>query len=496
MESELNIIAERQHPDIQRKLSMWRLINVSYIGGEEYLKSNNLFQYQRENTRSYAARRKRTVYYNYTQPIADMLSGFLFTQPPSRDYNGADYLIEKASKTSSLNAFMQKVSVQSHLYTCGVLVDSPRYNQDEYPTLQARKESGLNPYCILYRPWEIRDFDVDENNNLNWVILDNTRYDSTSPYDKREVKRIFTLWERDTVTEFNIGEADQKSSSVKTKVTILNKYEHGLGKVPFKFVNWRDVDENNIAESPFEDVALISRAIFNVYSWVDESLAAGTFRTLFFPIQKKDDIPEGIQKEGFGHLPVFPFPGGVGQPFFGGVDISNIDYYVQAIGEHLKHILNKFGMNPESDKLYVQSGRAKSVEFEKCEAILRHGAENMAKLEQSIFEFAGLWEQQEITGTSVYTQEYQQEDVGKETERLTAILALPYQRLKKEVAKLIVRKNLATNLDAQVLEEINEEIDSTEVPVNMSMGNNEPGARNNTGQPDTTAQADKQEKIQ
>ncbi|MCF1577746.1 hypothetical protein, partial [Escherichia coli] len=67
---------------------------------------------------------------------------------------------------------------------------------------------------------------------------------------------------------------------------------HGVGYVPFHFVNWRDIEDDQISDSPMEDIAILSQQIYNVLSLLDEQLHTGTFSTLFFPVNKIGDIPE------------------------------------------------------------------------------------------------------------------------------------------------------------------------------------------------------------
>lgn len=502
MENKLDIIANRQHPTIRDKNESFRLINVSYTGGQAYLDSSNLYQYVRENSKSYALRRRRAVYYNQVQPIADMMSGFIFADEVIREVpKNLDYMIERASKLKSMNSFMQKVSIQSNLYTCGVLVDSPKFEEGLFKNLAERRAAGVNPYCVFYYPWQIRDYDYDEDYKLNWILLDNSKSTAKSPLSAREEEKIFTLWTRETVSNFAI-----KIEAGKTDVTLLGEAAHTLGEIPFIFCNWRDIDDDFICETPFEDVSLLSRSIFNIYSWVDEQLAQGTFKTLFVPIEKTDDVPPDIKKSGFGHLSVFPFRGGLGQsPFFGGVDINNIQFYLDVIEKHSANILSKFGLNPDSDKDYVQSGRAKSVEFQKCEALLMSGSESMEQIEKAIFRFAGLWEgMKDVETKIIYTKEFMTDDINAETERLLSLLQLPYEKLKKEVSKLLIRKNLyMSNFDQKVLKEIFDEIDTQKAPEKIipdvnSMVKNELQARNTgkdntlpdniTGKPDNKGQ--------
>lgn len=452
-----NIIMSRIHPAISDKLPIWNLIADSYVGGDKYLRRNHLFRYVRETELEYRARLKRSVYFNHVQPLADILSGMLFNEPVLRDVQGFEYLLDRAHKNKSLDAFMMNVSIYSLLYTCGILVDAPDDAQ-EYATLADRQAAGKNPYCVFYHPFQICDFAFDDEGCLEWILLDNSYTDSCDPYS--DAKKISTrrLWTEEFYQDF-YANGDDKNREYSCDEPVM----HGLGKVPFIFVNWKDVNDDYIADSPFEDIALLDRHIYNLLSYLDEMLASGTFKTLFFPLSPGEGVPEDLKKNGIGNLTVTPYDGSLSnKPFFDGPNLTEINPFIQAMQIYEKQILSKVGLDKDTEKSFAQSGIAKSLEYKKAESLLKLGAIQMENTEKEIFRLCALWEGKQFTGDITYSKTFSSDDIDAASKRLLAMFSeMPYQTVKNASAKELVNK-LLPDLTEPEKQQIIAEIDGTD----------------------------------
>lgn len=459
-EASNQLILSRIHPAIVDKLSIWNLIYDSYVGGERYIRKSHLFRYVREPETEYKARLLRSVYFNHVQPIADTLAGLLYSKPVQRQIKGFEYMLEKAHKHKGLDAFMMQVATYSMLYTCGVLVDSPE-NSEEYATLADRQSAEVNPYCCFYHPNKISDFYVDDEGCLKWIILDNSYIDSCDPFQEAKKVQSKRLWTEEFYQDF---EGSGTATSVSEPVF------HGLGKVPFIFVNWKDVNEDMIADSPFEDIALISRYIYNLLSYMDEMLASGTFKSLFYPVDGGDGIPADL-KNGIGNLVVVPYNGALSQkPFFDGHTLGDADTFIKVFDFYTKQILSKVGLDKDTEKAFAQSGIAKSLEYKKAESLLVLGAAQMEEVEKQIFELAALWEGKEFTGNIVYDKSFYSDDIDSAATRLMNIYnELPYQSVKNTAAKKLVNKVLADATPEEKIAMLSE-IDGTDSSL-MSLQN-------------------------
>jgi len=441
LKNPLEIIATRIHPRISEKKEIWSLISDSYVGGLKYIKGKHLFKYPKEGDSEHSDRSKRSVFFNHIQPICDTLAGFIFSNEPAREIpTEINYILEKASKQKDFNSYMQTVAIHSIQYTCGTLVESPA-EASQYKTKADRMNAGINPYLTLYFPWQIRDFSVDDSGELNWVILDNCHWVNSDPTVESVEKKSWGLWERNSYKEI----IETKSTEGKKTYAVEKFVEHNLGKVPFVFHNFRDLNDDIIAESPVEDMAILDRAIYNFLSCLDEMIHSGTFKMLFVPIMKEGDLPADLIKSGVGNMSVFTYNGAVsGAPKFDGAGLENVEPFIKAIDMYLKEIFSKVGLDKDQDKAYVQSGVAKLIEFQRCEAFLRIGAKQLEQSEKYIFEILCLWEQKSSPKIDVdYQTNFNQEEVGNVLTRLYEAMALPIKAVSDMAMKEIAKKTFS-----------------------------------------------------
>ena len=154
------------------------------------------------------------------------------------------------------------------------------------------------------------------------------------------------------------------------------------------FGNCRDVDDDYICDSPFEDVAIKSRKIFNIASWCDETLAGSSFQVLFFPYETQTDVEQittlfDPAQGGIADLPVIPFKSTTQRPGFDGPRLDHIDKYITMMNFYTEEILAKFGFKRESKGSW-ESGVAKSIDFEKTESFLRTISLQLQDVERKI----------------------------------------------------------------------------------------------------------------
>jgi hypothetical protein len=465
-----NIIRTRRNPLLIEKEEVWKLINYSYIGGEQYRNNDYLHKYPKESEDSYKERKKRAIYFNQIAPLINILVGFIYrTKPKRSNIESVSYIIEKATKTKSLDEFMELVAKYSALFTIGILVDSPKFDSEQIKTEKQRKEENLNPYCVMYKPFQIRDFALDENKELLWLLLDNTYYDNTDPFDVGKNKTVYRLWTRETYQDFFIEEmvSSSTTSSGTTIGTVIPSEEisHGLGVIPFRFVNrfvnWRDDDEDFIQETIFEDAALISQSIYNNVSYMDEMIASGSFKVLMYPTPD-GEIPDSMIQKGIGSLSVIPYQGDYNSPEFKGATLSDVQPFLVAIEFYLAELLKQVGFDTDETKEYVKSGVAKKIDFEKVETILQDGSLALEELENWIFQTAAKWENKTTNAKSEYNKEYSNDDIEAKLSSYYELLTFPFKKLKKVVTELIVKNTISGEVDQKELEEVYKEIRTEE----------------------------------
>lgn len=454
-----SILISRRHPKISEKEEIWKLIYDSYLGGQAYKEGNYLFKHPKESTRSYEERSKRATYLNQISPIVNLLSGFLFYPPPiRRNTDLVSYLFQQRGAILPMDMFIKNVAAHSLLFTCAVLVDSPEFNEEEVQTERQRRDYGLYPYCTMYLPFYIRDFNIDQYGELNWILLDDSYTDNTDPFVEAESITRYTLWTKTYVQRFIID------SSNKEGVVAEEPRYHNIGKVPCRLVNWQDIDRDNIAESVMEDPALLSRSIYNTKSLLDEMMYIGTLRVLFYP-SRDGELPAELQIGGIGSLSAIPFDGSVGQPFFDNARLDNVESYIKVIEMDIAEILRKIGMDTDQAKEFVQSGKAKKLDLLKIKTLLLNGAMSMQSLEKWICEMALAWEKKNLPfGLEiVYNTDYEEADIENKLNSLSRFLFWPFEKIRKAAYKVILQKGMGEELGQYEMEELLKEIEQGEL---------------------------------
>lgn len=449
MPSQYDIIRTRRSEKIKAKLDIYKLLDDSYRGGFAYKNGGHLKKYPREWTEIYKTRQDRAIYFNYIQPIADILSGFLFKNDISRTLPpDLEYLAENVSKDKGVDSFMHGIAITSLLYTVGILVDSPSFDPNQYLSEAARRDANLNPYCCVYYPYQIRDFATDEDGKLLWVLLDDSRCEKEDPFREEKKRTIYRLWTAAMSQDFEIIVSKDKAGGF--DVIPGEPRAHSVGYVPFHFVNWRDIEDDQVSDSPMEDIAILSQQIYNVLSLLDEQLHTGTFSTLFFPVNKIGDIPEQYTKAGIYDIPLVEAPAGM--PEYKKPGLDTIEPFMSAVKFYIYEIFRKIGMDVDRDKSYVQSGAAMGKEFEKTEALLRYGAEAMSEAEEFIFRTMARWLKKNADDSIEieYKKNFQSDDLDLRLKRLYDVFNLGLRPLKELALKEIIQAVLP-KADAETL---------------------------------------------
>lgn len=455
-------IVTRRDKNLFSKEDTFKLISDCYSGGQKFRDGGHLFQYTREPSVIYKERQKRAIYINFVQPLTDMLVGFLYKQDPSREIKGdqLEDFITMGWKNKSFEAGMRFLCTHSLLFTCGVLIDSPSFDDKIIKNEADRKSAGLFPYMTIYYPWQIRDYGLDDKGNTDWIILDDSYEDKEDPFEKSIKKECYTLWTKTYFQRFEIKVTDKGESTVEGSEEI----SHPCKEVPFVFSNWKDVEDDYISESVFEDIAFNSRNIYNYWSYIDEMLASSAFKTLFFPCKNvNEDIPKDIQKKGFADLAVVPFRGDIGTPFFAGPSVESIPAYLETIMNLSKEVFKKVGLDKDEDKGGTQSGEAKRREFNKAVSLLSLGATNMETVEKKCLQLVGAWNKNYTNTIKVtYSKDFDEADITDKLERLRSALEIPVFNLQKAIYKIIMTTTLKEDLSPKELAMFAKEIDALE----------------------------------
>jgi hypothetical protein len=450
----------RRHPTLAEKDNIYNLILESYRGGESYKNSKNLFQYYRETEKEYRFRLSRSVLINHLQPCADTLSGLLFIKKPERNNidKNLEYLITNCGYGTSLDSFMMNLSIFSNLFTCGILIDMPVFDETKIKTKADFNQLNINPFVTMYLPTKIRDFDFDSNGILNWVLLDNSCYESSNPFAERTKKKIYRLWTREFYQDFIMNDEEKTLAS--------DQVFHGLGEVPFIFVNWKNSGKDRLEETAFEDVALLNREIYNLTSEFTSAFTSSCIRALFYPVMEGDN-PDDLIKKGFSSMTLVTYNGNSGKrpEFDSPSNTDSILVYDKLYQTNRDAILNKFGLDRETEKAFATSGISKNLSYQVTKSYLSLGAENLEMAEKEIFRFSSLWLGSQFTGDIKYNVDFTETDINSSINLLlSAFDSVPFVSMKKEIARRLTGA-LIPDTEQKTVNEIYQEIENYEEPV-------------------------------
>ncbi len=452
--SEYEIIFTQRHPVLESKDSakdsIWKLIYNSYIGGKEYKDAEYLIKYPKESLKNFEQRQKRAVYFNQLSPIVDMLSGMLFLNEPKREIpKELEFFRNTTSPNKKINEFMRIYAAHTLMFTCAVLIDMPNFDPEKVKTKKDVIDQNILPYAVIYLPFRIRDFYIGEDGDLDWIVLDNSYYEHQDPLQEGVEVKLYRLWTRNTYRDFKIVEG---------VATALDEVNHGLGRVPVRLDSWRDDNSDFVGETIFEDIAMISKLIYNSMSYMDEMLASGTFKMLSYPT-KDGALPEQITAGGLGPLSAIPYDmASTNKPEFIGATLGDIDSFVKAMQFYMTEILKKVGLSTDETKEFVKSGVAKKIDFQKMRALLVSGAQAMGRAEEWMFETASLWIKRKDKVSSKYTSDYSSEELYSEVQMLNEMMVYPVSILRQNILQVLVKKLLSNNLSSETIEEINKAI--------------------------------------
>jgi hypothetical protein len=215
---------------------------------------------------------------------------------------------------------------------------------------------------------------------------------------------------------------------------------------------------------------------------MDETLFSGTFKVLFYGCDKpkdlKDEIPNAI-----GNLSVIGYPKDANMPDFRGPGVESIDAFLNSIKFFIQQMFSNVGMDKDMEKLYPQSGKAKDIEFEKCEALLRSTANQLEEMEEFIYETCALWMGEPIEIKIEYQKKFSYEDIDTALTRLYQAMTLPLEAIKKEALKQIVGKTFQ-GMDSKqykdLLKQVTSEMEKTTPVDTTNLANQESQNRKQT----------------
>lgn len=227
-----------------------------------------LVPYPRESKEKFAARAAVAVYENHLRSASERFVGYISSQPPRRD--GADGLLTAKfvddadwcgnSLDVFLNSFMVDAKARGSML---LLMDMPETLPE---SILQQAESRRLPYVTALRPEQLLRYELDPSGRfLSVAITDTYMVDG----QEIEVEREWNA----TGWRIMAGNKEVKKGTHPFKrCPVIAFTEHG--KFP--------------CVGNFQQIAELSRRIYNAHSELDEILRAQTFSLLTYQVSEKD----------------------------------------------------------------------------------------------------------------------------------------------------------------------------------------------------------------
>lgn len=398
---------ERRHPQYEAYAAHWSFLRDSYVGGPEFIGSH-LFRFWREKDPKWKNRLQRAYRYNFARKVTDIITGYLWEQPPSRNI---DKLPEKLKafwhdadrEGNSIDAVMaQQVSPWVCVYgRPWIVVDKPR---EVGATREDAKRDRLHPYLTVVAPTDVLDARF-ANGELEWILLRETvRDDLNAKLSRGGIGEQFRLW---TKTNWEVWKLLDRG---KTKEAVFVAGDaHELGVVPVVPMDFKAAISRFVSPSLIWEVAYLDRSIFNHLSLLDEELYNATFSQLAIPWQAilagqgmpegngQVDAAAGARKHvaEIGTEEVFVYDGKAGTaPAYVAPDPAPAQTLENRVEREINEIFRHLSLAGEmaQEASTPTSGISKEHEFRKLNKMLATLGDNHESAERSILRIAARWE--------------------------------------------------------------------------------------------------------
>ncbi len=224
---------------------LWSL----YVGGEEFEKRYWKFlpKYHREPSSTYEGRKKHAEYRNYLGSVIKYFSDALFTSKPSAEaLSGGKPVVElddywaelKEDCTGSgldLDGFFKQRMIEAMVKgKSWVAVCQPNDGLGKAKSLLEHESRKLGDCYLRELEYDsVYDWELDDKNNLEWVICHDIKVVRKSISTKRDwVIETWTEYTKDNINTYRIEYQQSRPPDPKTIVPLVSPDEHSFGVVP------------------------------------------------------------------------------------------------------------------------------------------------------------------------------------------------------------------------------------------------------------------------
>lgn len=457
------------HPDYDAQQPKWRKYLDLYMSNDVY---RFIARHFRENKTTWLKRVERGYYINYVASVVDLFTSYIYSAPIDRKILPAaltDFFNEfYADATLGGDDYMTFLSwictftmVEGHV---GVLVDMPGPQEEPPATEAERRERKIRPFLRLIHATQIKDWELDDHGNFNWVKLEirkPQKRDWTEPVDP--TLRHFVVWTKDSWTEYELKQEEvllSEDFAIKVEVaTLTGSGEHDLGEVPLVISKMqKDPVHPWFGVSFVRDIADINVGILNMTSLGDEEVFERCLNVLTM-----QQGPQGDAAIELSHGNVLWYPPDGDRPAYltpGPTPLQLIGKWIEMLISEIQRLAKLKGPTGMDDVRKATSGIAYAFEFNETNQTLTKKSHSLQHVEMEIHRLAVKWMDKlpNFKGSVEYPTEFGVGDVLTEFQAMSLARSnFTSETAIKEFETKLVRKIFAT-ASTQLRQEMIEEI--------------------------------------
>lgn len=406
-----------------------------------------LVPHPRETLKKYAARCAVAVYENHLRSACERFVGYLAKRPPLRsgvDGPLAQRFLEDADwRGNSLDIFWQSFAIQAKARGSMLLLVDMQREQDAASLADQVTRRAL-PYLVPIAPERVTGYELNDQGLFDWV----------------EISALHKVGNRyETVTR----RWDARTWSVRIGNQVVDEGEHGFGQCPVLIFS-------ESGEFPFvggfEQVAQLSRRLYNARSELQELIRGQTFSVLVYQVRPEDvanfNGSQVVAELGVNNMLIHSGDA----PSFIAPDVGQAKTIMDEIAQ-IEAAIRRIGMVVEEpDRAAAESGVALAIRFEALNSSLSAFARRMEDLERRVWSLFARVTGQRDRASIAWSKDFSLADVQRELDVLAAMQSTGFPDLVlREKRKAIVAADFPT-LDDNAKGELVAAIDesASEVP--------------------------------
>lgn len=376
---------KKRHPSYTKYKSDWNKMWLAYHGGSAFTDAF-LLQYEKEPTKFFKERKRRSAYENILADCIDRRSDIIFSRNIKRDPKAGNKvniwkeINENIDQDGTARGdFIQRVCFPlSQIFGwVPVLVDKP---EGAAYTGQGQQDQKLWPYAVPILPLNFLNWRMGDDGQLEWALL---RFDTRrlgEPMAEEKQVREYRLIDRVKTEVWEERRESDGQGETTVDYVRLRTAPHNLGSVPVVVL----YDKQMLGQKFIGAPSLLSSTdlsilMFNMMNWSGEVAYKTLYNTLVAPESHGTDEREKAMGPG----EVLFFPEGSVAPHWISAPTDPIAEYRNEIKDMRRRAYKqaKLDEGQAEEHKDEMSGIAKTIDRKPTEDMAKRRGQNLETFE-------------------------------------------------------------------------------------------------------------------